>query len=118
VKRKTLHSAANEFIQRLGEIVQESPDLVPLLRHQVDKQPFEIGALRAAADIGSIVAERATAWTVPELAELLQMSPRSLYDLIKQDRLQAIRIGTALRLCPAATQKWFHGLLTSSDADP
>jgi excisionase family DNA binding protein len=50
-----------------------------------------------------IVAElrlRRTAWKVPELAVLLSVGPRTLYDLIERGSLPAIRFRTVIRINP------------------
>lgn len=40
--------------------------------------------------------------TVPEIAELLQQSPRQIWRLIANGRLQVVRVGGSTRVTPEA----------------
>jgi excisionase family DNA binding protein len=66
-------------------------------------------------ELTSIAEEiRATkgALTIPRLAQLLNMSPRSLYDHVDRGTLPAYRIGTSVRLDPKATADWLQARST------
>jgi excisionase family DNA binding protein len=52
------------------------------------------------------------ALTVQELARILTISEKLLYRLIRQGRLPALRIGTAIRLDPGVTADWVRARLT------
>lgn len=52
-------------------------------------------------DVYAVLQGRRTAWRVPELARLLSLGRRTLYDLIESGQLSAMRIGTAVRISPA-----------------
>jgi len=52
-------------------------------------------------DVHAVLRARRTAWRVPELARLLSLGRRTLYDLVDTGQLSAIRIGTAVRISPA-----------------
>lgn len=62
-------------------------------------------------DITSALRVRRTAWRVPELAELLSVGRRSLYDLIERGSLRAIRIGTVIRINPVDALEFVVGPL-------
>jgi excisionase family DNA binding protein len=57
-------------------------------------------------DVHAVLRQRRTAWRVPELARLLSLGPRTVYDAIDSGQLPAIKIGTALRISPADAVKW------------
>src|SRR5437763_129325 len=91
------------LLDRSIEAAEDGGGLVPFLHASsasVEGEPMPIE---------HVMADRRRAWTVKELAELLNMSPRSLYDQIDSGRLEAYKIGDALRLCPAATLDWLRG---------
>jgi excisionase family DNA binding protein len=54
------------------------------------------------------------ALTVPKLAKLLAMSPRSIYDHIDRGNLTAYRIGTSVRLDPKTTALWLEDRCTAA----
>jgi excisionase family DNA binding protein len=64
-------------------------------------------------DLALVVESSQQALTVPELAKLLNCSPRNLYQQIKSGRLSAIQIGTMIRLSPASTAAWLRSQITS-----
>lgn len=66
--------------------------------------------LKVIADIES--SKRAL--TVRDLAEILSLSEKVLYRLIRQGKLPALRVGTSVRLDPAATAKWIRARVTIS----
>jgi excisionase family DNA binding protein len=51
------------------------------------------------------------ALTASELAELLAVSPISIYKLAKANRLPSFRIGSCVRFCPRPVARWLreHG---------
>ena len=57
-------------------------------------------------DIFAALRARRTAWTVPELAVLLSLSRRTVYQDARTGLLPAIRIGTALRINRADALAW------------
>ena len=63
--------------------------------------------------LDAILSKRRKAWTVPEFADLLNLSDRSLYDQIKNRTLPAIRIASILRICPAEALQWYREKVTS-----
>jgi Helix-turn-helix domain len=56
----------------------------------------------------TIVAARKTAWPVPEFAELWGVSPRMVYDMVKDDRIPSVNIGGTIRLDPPTTAGWLR----------
>jgi excisionase family DNA binding protein len=55
------------------------------------------------------IAKRETAFTVPEIAKLLHLSPRCVYEHVSEGRLPCIKIGTTIRLDPKVTAAWLSG---------
>jgi excisionase family DNA binding protein len=53
------------------------------------------------------------AWTVDELASLLQCSPKLLYKLIRRGNLVAYRVGTLLRIDPLEAGRYLRGRTTA-----
>lgn len=45
---------------------------------------------------------------VPEVAEQLQVSSATVYNLIKEGKLQALHIGRSLRVSPKALAEFMH----------
>src|SRR5579871_6000809 len=108
---------AQQFASKLGAMVDGYPALRSLLERSLDAERIELSASEEssadeAVPIERTMAARRKAWTVKELAELLNMSPRSLYDQINSGRLKAYQIGDALRLCPAETLDWLRSRIT------
>jgi excisionase family DNA binding protein len=54
------------------------------------------------------IAERETAMTVPQLAKILSISSRSIYEHVAEGRLACIRIGSTIRLDPSQTAQWLQ----------
>lgn len=46
------------------------------------------------------------AYTVNDVADMLDISRSSAYDLIKQGHFKTVRIGTAIRISKASFDKW------------
>lgn len=65
-------------------------------------------------DIPETIETHNGAWTVNALAQLLGVSTKLLYKLIRQGRLPAFRIGTLVRLNPKTTGEWFRSQQTDS----
>jgi len=66
-------------------------------------------------DILAALRERRTAWRVPELARLLSLGPRTIYDAIASGQLPAMRIGTALRINPTDALAWVEARTTGTE---
>ena len=56
--------------------------------------------------IVDIVARRKKALTVPELAQILSVSSRTLYEMCTDGRMPCLRIGSTIRLDPKTTAAW------------
>jgi excisionase family DNA binding protein len=54
------------------------------------------------------IRESKSALTVPELATILSLGKRTVYDQIDSGSLRAYKIGTSLRLDPATTADWLE----------
>jgi excisionase family DNA binding protein len=54
------------------------------------------------------------ALTVPKLAKILTMSPRTIYDFVDRGTLAAYRIGTSVRLDPKTTATWLEQRCTAA----
>ena len=52
------------------------------------------------------------AWTIPELAEMLNVGRRTLYDEVEGGRLPALKIGTAIRINPSDALAWVEARMT------
>lgn len=72
--------------------------LMPLLHHNLD--------------LASRIASRKSAWTVDDLALLLEMSPKTLYKMAKSGNIPAIRIGGMIRFDPVLTAEWLRARTT------
>ena len=57
---------------------------------------------------------RKKALRVPELAEMLGMSKRALYTMVKDGRLPALKIGDTVVLDPKTTAAWVQKRITSN----
>ena len=66
-------------------------------------------------DVHAVLRGRRTAWRVPELARLLSLGRRTLYDLVESGQLPAIRIGTAVRISPADAAAWLAARTTGTE---
>jgi excisionase family DNA binding protein len=58
--------------------------------------------------IAEVLRERHSAITVPELANILSVSPRQLYKLAGTNRIPNFRIGTSVRFDPDAIRQWLQ----------
>jgi hypothetical protein len=63
-------------------------------------------------DLASRIEARNSAWTVDDLALLLEMSPKTLYKMAKSERIPAIRIDGMIRFDPALTAEWLRARTT------
>jgi excisionase family DNA binding protein len=85
-------------------------------------QPHHHPRLRASApqdtpdasgkSILEVIRSHRSAMTVDHVAGLLGSSPKSLYKLIKQQRLPCYRVGAAIRLDPQHTANWLQARST------
>jgi len=60
------------------------------------------------------IAARKKALRVPEFAEMVGMSKRVLYTMVKDGRLPAIKIGDSVVLDPKTTAAWLQKRITSN----
>ena len=68
--------------------------------------------------IAEMLRERHSAITVPELADILHVSPRQLYKLAETNRIPNFRIGTSVRFDPDAILHWLEDKEPASDRRP
>lgn len=55
------------------------------------------------------IAERKSAFTVEELADILNCSKKSLYKMLASGTLPHLRVGSLIRLDPQTTGDWLRG---------
>jgi DNA-directed RNA polymerase subunit F len=67
----------------------------------------EVG-LADSGDLASIIESKRRAWTAEGLAELLEVSTKTIYKEAKSGRLSVIRIGGILRFDPKLTAAWLR----------
>jgi excisionase family DNA binding protein len=87
-------------MEQSGGRVQTSPPRLP---------SFNRIALQESDDSLNIIesiSERTTALSVAELALILNISKRTIYEHIDENRLPCIRFGSTIRLCPEQTAQW------------
>src|SRR5262249_50876685 len=65
----------------------------------------------AGVSLEDMLAQRGTALTVKEVAEVLNVSERLIYQQVQIGEIPHFRIGAAVRFEPAALGKWLHGKL-------
>ena len=65
-------------------------------------------------DLAGRIASRKSAWTVDDLALLLDMSPKTLYKMAKSGNIPAIRIGGMIRFDPVLTAEWLRAKTTGT----
>jgi excisionase family DNA binding protein len=63
-------------------------------------------------DLASRIEAKASAWTVEDLADLLELSPKTLYKMANSGRISVIRIGGMLRFDPVLTANWLRARTT------
>jgi excisionase family DNA binding protein len=63
-------------------------------------------------DLASRIEAKRSAWTVDELAALLEMSPKTLYKMAKSEKIPAIRIDGMIRFDPAHSADWLRARMT------
>jgi excisionase family DNA binding protein len=61
---------------------------------------LEMPLFRDNLDLAGRIASRKSAWTVEDLALLLELSPKTLYKMAKSGNIPAIRIGGMIRFDP------------------
>jgi excisionase family DNA binding protein len=61
-----------------------------------------------------IIGSRKTALTVAEVAALLNVSGRLVYQLVAIGDIPHFRVGSAVRFEPKALSEWLHGKLKAS----
>jgi excisionase family DNA binding protein len=62
--------------------------------------------IRFNMNLIAMLRHKRNAWTVEELADLLQCSTKLLYKQVRSGKLRAYRIGTLIRLESDAIQEW------------
>jgi excisionase family DNA binding protein len=63
-------------------------------------------------DVMRVLRARKAAWRIPELAELLNLGRRTLYDEVESGRLPAMRFGAAIRINPLDAVIWVEARTT------
>ena len=63
-------------------------------------------------DMASRIEAKTSAWTVEDLADLLNVSPKTLYKMANSGRIPVIRIGGMLRFDPVLTANWLRARTT------
>jgi len=56
-----------------------------------------------------MLADKGAALTVKEVAEILRVSPRLIYQLVQKGDMPHFRVGSAVRFEPEALSKWLRG---------
>lgn len=108
--------------RKLVRLASRHPDILNELRSsarfaktEMQHAPIDLQASggEGPESISEVLSRRRKAWTVAEIAELLSLSERTLYDQIKSGSLKANRIATILRLCPKAVFDWYSERVTN-----
>ena len=60
-----------------------------------------------------VLRKRRKALSVADAADMLSLSPKSIYALVKQKRLPALRIGASVRLDPFHLANWLEAHSTA-----
>ena len=63
-------------------------------------------------DLASRIEAKASAWTVEALADLLEVSPKTLYKMANSGRIPVIQIAGMLRFDPILTAEWLRARTT------
>jgi excisionase family DNA binding protein len=66
------------------------------------------GVRSGTLDLHEVLRDRKTAWRVPELARLLSLGARTVYDAVDSGQLRAMKIGTAVRINPKDALTWIE----------
>jgi predicted DNA-binding transcriptional regulator AlpA len=61
-------------------------------------------------DLATSIERRRAALKPAKLAELLSLSPKQIYSLIKRGILPSMRIASSIRLDPVSTAKWLRSV--------
>lgn len=75
---------------------------------------LEMPLLRESLDLAGRIAARKSAWTVEDLALLLEMSPKTLYKMVESENIPAIRIKGMIRFDPVLTAEWLRARTTGT----
>jgi excisionase family DNA binding protein len=65
-------------------------------------------------DLASMIEAKASAWTVEALADLLAVSPKTLYKMANSGRIPVIRIAGMLRFDRVLTANWLRARMTGT----
>ena len=58
--------------------------------------------------LASVIRGRRKAWTAEELSDLLSISTKTIYAMVKKNRMPSFRIGSLVRFDPALTAAWME----------
>ena len=72
---------------------------MPFLKH-------DEGTVRPKSTLAETISSRKKAWTLPELAELLNCSKGKLYKMVKSGRIPHLRLGTTILFDPKMLSGW------------
>jgi excisionase family DNA binding protein len=61
-------------------------------------------------DLATSIERRRAALTPTELADLLSLSPKQIYSLIKRGKIPSMRIASSIRLDPVSTANWLRSV--------
>lgn len=70
------------------------------------ESPFRFGKAKRYYQIADALGGRRTAMTVAEVAELLQVSQRHIYQLVQDGHVPHLMIGKAIRFDPDQLGAW------------
>jgi excisionase family DNA binding protein len=68
-------------------------------------------------DLVDLLAQRATALSVADVASLLNISERQVYKLAVDGRIPCFKIGNSIRFDPAAFAAWLRKKIRPASAD-
>ena len=68
-------------------------------------------------DLVDLLAQRATALTVADVASLLNISERQVYKLAADGRIPCFKIGNSIRFDPATFAAWLQKKISPASAD-
>jgi len=73
--------------------------------------------LAVRMDLVDLLAQRATALTVADVASLLNISERQVYKLAADGRIPCFKIGNSIRFDPATFAAWLQKKISPASAD-
>jgi excisionase family DNA binding protein len=93
---------------RMAAKINKKPvrsEQTPHLHHRNYNEP---ASAENASDLIAVIERHGSAWSAPELAELLGCSGKHIYALAKSGRIPHLRIGGMIRFDPGATAAWLR----------